>query len=106
MALNTDIHIENEHSNLVVKRLSLDASEMTPLERHHHANTVLYVLSGAINLQVDNDFYELEANEAHFIEAGKPHQIENLDADVTELLRISFPFNPDDVEILDDPYTR
>jgi len=105
IALNTDVYIEQNHSNLVVKKAMLDAEELTAVERHKNANVIIYVLSGAVDLKVGSEFYELEDGEAHFVEANTPHQIENLDDSVTSVLRIMFPFDPDDVEVLEDPYT-
>lgn len=106
LALNTDIHMDEDHGNLVVKKTMLDAEEMTPVERHINSNIIIYVLDGAIDLKVGDEFYELEEGEAHFVERGIPHQIENLDDAVTSVLRIIFPFDPDDVEVLEDPYSE
>lgn len=103
--LSSNIFMEADNGDLVVKKLYLDAEEMTPVERHLNTNTIIYVQEGAIDLQADDDFFELEEGDGHFLEAGTPHQIENLDQDVTVLLRISFPFDPDDVDILEDPYS-
>ncbi len=102
--INTDIKNEEKYGNLVVKKSILELGEMTELERHRKANVILYVLKGAVNLRADDDFYELVEGESHFVESNLPHQIENLEDGVSEVLKIIFPFNKDDVEILENPY--
>ncbi len=102
--IKTGIKVEKDFGNLVVKKTVLDSSEITELERHRSANVVLYVLKGAVNIRVDEDFYELEKGESHYIESNLPHQIENLDDDVTEVLKIIFPFEKGDIDILENPY--
>ncbi|MDY6778853.1 MAG: cupin domain-containing protein [Candidatus Nanohaloarchaea archaeon] len=102
--INTAIEAD-QGGDLVLKKIKLDTEEMTPLERHRHANTIIYVETGAIELTVGDDFFELEEGEGHYIEAGEKHRIENLVGSVAEVLRISFPFDPDDIDVLDNPYS-
>lgn len=102
--LNTGIHMPANSGDLVLKQMRIDSGEMTEREVHKQTNTIIYVNDGAIELRSGDDFYELEEGEAHFIEAGQQHQIENLIDGVAEVLRISFPYDPDDIQVLEDPY--
>ncbi|MDY6771282.1 MAG: cupin domain-containing protein [Candidatus Nanohaloarchaea archaeon] len=104
--LNTAMPLSDGTGSLLIRRMHIDNEGMTPVERHREANVIIYVEDGVIDLQVNDDFYELEEGEAHYIEAGEQHQVENLDAAVTDVLQIVFPFDPDDREIIEDPYAQ
>lgn len=104
LILSTDIELGGLHDTLAVRKVELDAEEMTSLHRHHHKNELLVVDTGLVEIQVDDDFHELGPGEAHFIEAGTPHQLQNLDDDVAEITEINFPFDVDDVVHIEDPY--
>ena len=94
----------DDSGDIVLKKKRIDSGEMTEREVHRQTNTIIYVNDGAIELRSGDDFYELEEGEAHFVEAGNQHQIENLMDAVTEILQISFPYDPDDVDVIQDPY--
>ncbi len=102
--LNTAISMGGESQSLLLRKLQIENEEMTPVARHKSGNVIIYVEDGAIDLQVGEDFYELEDGDGHYIEAGEKHQIENLDATVTTVMQIIIPFDPDDMEIIEDPY--
>ena len=104
LIINTDIPTDKEHTNLVVKRSTLETGEMTELEKHRDANVIIYVLEGIVSIRVDEDFYELEKGETHFVESNLPHQIENLEDGISEVLKIVCPFDKDDKVVLEDPY--
>lgn len=104
IVLNTNISLGEEKGDIALRKLLIDAEEITPLEKHRKTNTLLYVTKGAIELEVDSNFFQLEEGDGHAIEAGKPHQIQNLDEAVTKVMQIMVPFDPDDIEILEDPY--
>jgi len=100
----TDVALDGGNENIALQRMQLDTEELTPVVRSRQANTIIYVLHGAIDLKVDDEFYELEDNEAHYIEHGTAYQIENLDDDVTAVLKITVPHDNDDLDVLENPY--
>ena len=102
--INSEVKVEEDHGNLVVKKCLLEPEEMTEIERHRNANVILYVLKGAVSIKDGEDFYELEEGESHFIEPNHPHQIDNLDDSLSEVMKIIFPYNRKDVEVIENPY--
>lgn len=103
--VNTSISLEGNGS-LVMKRLSLDSTEMTPVVRHAEATAIIYVEEGSIDLQAGEDFYELEAGGSHVVQRGEQHQIENLDDSISRVLTVMIPYDPDDETVIEDPYQR
>ncbi len=104
LIMSTAASFSAEHGSLALRRLRIDADEMTTVHRHRHVNKVVFVEEGLIELQVDDDVVELGDGDAHFIEAGTAHQLQNVDSRVAEILEIGFPFDPDDEVVEDDPY--
>lgn len=102
--MSTEVTLDDATKNLELQRMQLDAGELTPIVRSRQANTILYVLHGAVDIKVGEDFYELEDNEAHYIESGTPYQVENLDDDVTAVLKVTIPHDSDDLDVLENPY--
>lgn len=102
--LNTSIEMKEDYGDLVVRKTSLDNGEMTPLERHLETNTIVCVSEGAMELTVGDEYFEMEEGECHFIEKGEPHRMENIVSQVTEVIQVMFPHDPEDIDILDDPY--
>lgn len=105
LILNTSISIDGS-AEVVMKELALDSQEMTPVTSHSQTHVLLYVRDGAIDLQVDDDFYELEDGDGHVIQPGEPHQIENLNDSVSSVLVVMVPYDPDDERVLEDPYAH
>ncbi|MDY6789172.1 MAG: cupin domain-containing protein, partial [Candidatus Nanohaloarchaea archaeon] len=101
---NTSISMEEDHGDLVVRKISIDNGEMTPLERNFETNTIVCVSEGAMELTVEDDYFELEKGDCHFIEKGEPHRMENIVSEVTEVIQVLFPYDPEDIEVLEDPY--
>lgn len=102
--INSEVKTEKDYNNLTVKKILLEPEELTEIERHRKANVILYVLKGAVDIKDGEDFYELEDGESHFIEPGKEHQIDNLDDSLSEVMKIIFPYDRKDVEIIENPY--
>lgn len=53
--------------------------------------SVFYVLSGVLSIEVDGEVFELNARQSLPIAAGKSHQVQNLAAESVEFLVISHP---------------
>jgi mannose-6-phosphate isomerase-like protein (cupin superfamily) len=47
---------------------------------------------------------DLEEGNAMVIRSGEKHQIQNIDNDVAKVLEISFPYMPEDLVRVEDPY--
>jgi mannose-6-phosphate isomerase-like protein (cupin superfamily) len=69
-------------ASLDPQKLSIHISEVEPGSRLHGAHThtgveVFYVLEGQATVEVDNELYTLDPNEALALDAGRPHSIFN-----------------------------
>lgn len=104
LVLNTEVDFDGAFGNLSVKRLEIDTDEMTSFHRHTEKNEVLFLEQGLVEIRTENDYHELEKGNAHFLENGEPHQIQNVGGEVAKIVEISFPFNPDDLDRIEDPY--
>lgn len=103
--VNTSISLEGTGA-LVMKRLSLDSTEMTPVVSHSEATAIIHIEDGSVDLQVGEDFYELEPGDSHVVQPGEQHQIENLDDSISRVLTVMIPYDPDDETVIEDPYQR
>ncbi|MDY6769125.1 MAG: cupin domain-containing protein, partial [Candidatus Nanohaloarchaea archaeon] len=95
---------ETDTGELALRRVHLDADEMTAYHYHRDRNEIVFVQNGIVEIRLEDDYVEVEAGEAHVIEAGETHQIQNIDDQVVGLLEVGFPFDPDDVVMVEDPY--
>ncbi|MDY6765999.1 MAG: cupin domain-containing protein [Candidatus Nanohaloarchaea archaeon] len=102
VVLTTDV--DSGDGALAVRRVHIDRDEMTAYHYHRHRNEIVFVQEGLLEIRLEDDYAEVGENGAFFIEAGEPHQLQNIDDSVTEVLEIAMPFSPDDVEMLEDPY--
>ncbi len=104
IVLNTEVDFDGSYGDLCLKRVELDTEEMTDYHRHKRKNEILFLEQGLVEIRMADDYHELDEGAAHFIEAGEPHQIQNIGGSVARLVEISFPFDPDDAEALENPY--
>ncbi len=89
---------------MAVRRVAIDRDEMTAYHFHRQRNEIVFVQNGLIEIRQEDDYAEVEAGEAFFIEAGETHQLQNIDNQVVEVLEICFPYDADDIVMVEDPY--
>lgn len=104
--LCTQVEVAEERGMLGIRKLVLDADEMTSYSRHKNQADIIYLEEGSAILRINGDLEELEKGEARVIRPGEDHQIQNIDSKVAEVLEISFPYKPDDIERIEDPYSE
>ncbi|MDY6776620.1 MAG: cupin domain-containing protein [Candidatus Nanohaloarchaea archaeon] len=105
LVMSSDLEFDGEVENLAVKRVEIENDEMTAYHRHREKNEIVLVKSGLVEIRLEDDYSEVGEGEAHFIEAGNDHQLQNIGGGVAEIVEIGFPFNPDDVVMVEDPYS-
>lgn len=102
--ITTGYDLDGTDGTLSVKKVEIDGEEMTTFHTHAHKHEIVFVEDGLIEIRLEDDYVELEGGDAHVIEAGEAHQIQNLDSRVAEIVEVGFPFAPDDHTVLEDPY--
>lgn len=102
--MTSGIDFSGDIGLLSLRRVRIDIDEMTAYHFHRHRNELVFIQSGLVEIRMENDYTEVGSGEAHFIEAEETHQLQNVGGDVAELLEISFPFDVDDVVMVEDPY--
>lgn len=104
--LTTQVDVEGENGMLGIRRLVINADEMTSYSFHREQTDVVYLEQGSAVLRIEGNLEELEKGKARVIRTGEKHQIQNIDSSVAEILEISFPYKPDDIERIEDPYSE
>lgn len=102
--ITTGYALDGAEGTLAVKKVEIDGEEMTEFHRHAHKHEIVFVEEGLVEIRLEDDYIELEGGDAHVIEAGQPHQIQNLEDRVAEIVEVGFPFSPDDITVVEDPY--
>lgn len=101
----TQVDIGGKTGMLGIRRLVINAEEMTSLARHSDQSDIIYLEEGTAILKKGDKIVELEKGEAEIIRKGTEHQIQNLGTKPAKLLEISFPYSPQDIERIEDPYS-
>ncbi|MDY6761664.1 MAG: cupin domain-containing protein [Candidatus Nanohaloarchaea archaeon] len=102
LVLSTDV--DTGDGAMALRRVEIEHDEMTAYHYHRRRNELVYVQDGLLEIRLEDDYAEVEAGEAFFLEAGEPHQLQNIDDQIVEVLEIAVPFDPDDVKMVEDPY--
>lgn len=102
--LVTQVDVDGNTGMLGIKRLVINAEEMTSYAIHEKQEDIIYLEEGAAVLRTEEGMKELEKGEAVTVKPGDKHQIQNINNEVAEILEISFPYRPDDIERIEDPY--
>lgn len=102
--ITSQLETDGDGSTIALRKVEIDRDEMTAYHRHRRRNEIILVQNGIVELRTADDYHELDDGGAFFIEAGQPHQIQNIDDRVAELVEIVVPFDADDVEMIEDPY--
>lgn len=104
--LMTQVDVGDRTGMLGIRKLSINASEMTSYAVHEEQADIIYLEKGDVMLRVEDDIEQLERGKAKVIRSGQRHQIQNIGEEVAEVLEISFPYRPDDIERTEDPYSE
>ncbi len=104
--LTTQVEIGGERGMLGIRKLVINSDEMTSYARHENQVDIIYLEEGSAILRIEEDLEELKKGKASIIRSGEKHQLQNIDSEVAEVLEISFPYRPDDIERIEDPYSK
>lgn len=104
--LMTQMEIGGRTGMLGIRRLVIDADEMTSYAFHEEQSDILYLEEGNVVIRRDDDMEDLEVENATVIRSGQKHQLQNIGGDVARVLEISFPYKPEDITRVEDPYEQ
>lgn len=104
--LVTQVDVGGERGMLGIRRLVLNSDEMTSYALHETQADIIYLEEGEAILRIEGKMEDLEKGEARVIRSGDKHQIQNIDSQVAEILEVSFPYRPEDIKRIEDPYNR
>lgn len=104
--LATQVDVGGERGMLGMRRLVINSDEMTSYAVHENQADIIYLEKGSAILRREDEMEELEKGNACIVRSGEKHQIQNIDSKVAEVLEISFPYRPDDIERVEDPYSE
>ncbi len=104
--LITQVDVGDRTGMLGIRRLVIDAEGMTSYSYHDEQADVIYLQEGNVVLRRDDELEDLENGGAKVIRSGQRHQIQNIGGEVAEVLEISFPYRPDDITRVEDPYSE
>lgn len=102
--LVTQVDVDGNSGMLAIKRLVINADEMTSYATHSKQQDIIYLEDGAAVLRTEEGLQDLEKGNAVTVKPGDKHQIQNINSEVAEILEISFPYRPEDIERIEDPY--
>ncbi|MFB6208905.1 MAG: cupin domain-containing protein [Candidatus Nanohaloarchaea archaeon] len=103
--LITQVDIGDRTGMLGIRKLVINSEEMTSYSYHEEQSDIIYPEKGNITLRKDEELEKLEEGNAKIVRKGVRHQIQNIGGDVAEVLEISFPYSPEDVVRVEDPYS-
>lgn len=104
--LTTQVDVGNKTGMLSVRRLNLNGEEMTSYAYHEKQSDILYLEEGDVVVRTDDEMIELEKGDAETIRSNTRHQIQNIGSKVAKVLEISFPYSPEDIKRVEDPYSE
>jgi len=104
--LITQVDVGEKSGMLGIRRLVINADEMTSYAHHNEQADVIYLEEGNITLKHEGEMKKLEKGKATVVRSGEKHQLQNIDNQPAKVLEISFPYKPKDIEREEDPYTE
>ncbi len=104
--LVTQVDVGGERGMLGIRRLVINADEMTSYSKHDTQADIIYLEEGNITLRLEGEMKELEKGKAEIIRSGEKHQLQNIDSKVAKVLEISFPYRPEEITRIEDPYSE
>lgn len=102
--LMTQVDVGEKVGMLGMRRLVINTEEMTSYSYHEEQSDIIYLEEGQATVRIDDDYEELEEGKAKVIRSGQRHQIQNIGSEVAKVLEISFPYKPEDIKRVEDPY--
>ncbi|AOV94418.1 hypothetical protein AQV86_00660 [Nanohaloarchaea archaeon SG9] len=102
--LMTQIEIGEQTGMLGIRKLVINGDEMTSYALHQKQTDIIYLQEGTVVVRMEDGMKELERGNALVIRSGQKHQLQNIDSQVAEILEISFPYKPEDIKRIEDPY--
>lgn len=102
--LMTQVDVGDRVGMLGIRRLVINADEMTSYSYHEDQADIVYLEEGDVVLRHEGDMKEIEGGEAKVIRSGEKHQVQNIGSEVARVLEISFPYIPEDITRVEDPY--
>ncbi|QKQ98779.1 cupin domain-containing protein [Candidatus Nanohaloarchaea archaeon] len=104
--LSTQVDVGDKVGMLGIRRLVIDADEMTSYSYHEEQSDIIYLEEGNAQIRKEGGIQELEKGNAIVIRSNEKHQIQNIDTQVAKILEISFPYKPEDLHRVEDPYAE
>ncbi|MFB6145775.1 MAG: cupin domain-containing protein [Candidatus Nanohaloarchaea archaeon] len=104
--LTTQVDVGERQGLLGIRRLVIDCNEMTSYSYHKEQADIIYLEEGTVTIREEDELKELEKGKAMVIRSNQKHQIQNIGSDVAKILEISFPYKPDDLNRVEDPYAE
>lgn len=104
--LITQVDVGEERGMLGIRRLVINSDEQTSYSIHENQADIIYLEEGEAILRIEGKMEELEKGEARVVRSGDKHQIQNINSEVAEILEVSFPYRPEDIKRIEDPYNR
>jgi mannose-6-phosphate isomerase-like protein (cupin superfamily) len=89
---------------LSIRHLFINSEEMTSYCYHETQNDILYIEEGRVVLRTEDSMEDLGQGKARIVRSGEKHQVQNINDKVAKILEISFPYKPDDINRIEDPY--
>lgn len=102
--LMTQVDIGDRTGMLGMRKLHINTDEMTSYAYHETQADIVYLEEGQVMLRIDGEMEELTEGKAKAIRSGQKHQVQNIGEGVAEVLEISFPYHPEDIQRVEDPY--
>jgi mannose-6-phosphate isomerase-like protein (cupin superfamily) len=102
--LMTQMELGEQTGMLGIRKLVINGDEMTSYAVHETQTDIIYLQEGTVVVRMEDGMKELEKGNALVIRSGQKHQLQNIDSKVAEVLEISFPYRPEDIERIEDPY--
>ncbi len=104
--LMTQVDVGEKQGMLGIRKLAINADEMTSYAKHEEQADIVYLEKGEVTIRKEGGLEELEKGNAVVIRSGEKHQLQNIGTEVAEVLEISFPYKPEDLERIEDPYNE
>lgn len=104
--LMTQVDVGDRTGMLGIRRLVINADEMTSYSYHEEQADILYLEQGNVVVRKESDMKDLEKGNAIVIRSGEKHQLQNIGSEVAKILEISFPYIPEDLVRVEDPYAE
>ncbi len=101
-------HVLDEGPDFKVKRIEVSPGGRLSLQSHRHRGEHWTVVRGIATVTVDDRKLTLKRAEAVYIPVGAKHRLENLEAEVLEIIEVALGsyVGEDDIIRHDDIYQR